>query len=90
MTTSIEKDTVLCPHCGAEPMDDDELCRFCGKAVVPVGPAQSASTIVSAGLRSLKEKIRPMTAEELEEHEVAPANFSDPADPIWDDWHMDS
>ncbi|OKY73982.1 MAG: hypothetical protein BM485_16145 [Desulfobulbaceae bacterium DB1] len=86
MTTAFETDSVLCPHCGAEPMDDDELCRFCGKAVVPVGSAQSASTIVSAGLRSLKEKIRPMTAEELEEHEVAPANFSDPADPIWDDW----
>jgi hypothetical protein len=87
MTSVFETDTVLCPHCGAEPMDDDELCRFCGKAVVPVGSAQSASTIVSAGLRSLKEKVRPMTGEELEEYDVAPMNLSlaDPSDPTFDD-----
>ncbi|MEW6290785.1 MAG: zinc ribbon domain-containing protein [Thermodesulfobacteriota bacterium] len=89
MATILEKDTVLCPHCGAELIDDDELCKFCGKAVVAVGSALIRSNLVSAGLRSLKAKIRPMTTEELEEHEVAPANFSDPADPIWDDWHTD-
>ncbi|MFZ5759844.1 MAG: hypothetical protein ACOY32_09485 [Thermodesulfobacteriota bacterium] len=86
MTIAIENDTVLCPHCGAEPMDDDELCRFCGKVMVPVGPAQSGSTIVSAGLRSLKAKIRPMSAEEHEElFEETTFNLSNPADPIWDE-----
>lgn len=90
MTTAFEEDTVLCPHCGAEPIDDDDLCKFCGKVMVPVKSVKSTSKMVSSGLRSLKAKIRPMTAKELEEHEVAPANFSDPADPIWDDWHMES
>jgi hypothetical protein len=86
MTTALEKDTVLCPHCGAEPMDDDELCRFCGKAVVPVGSAQTASTMVASGFRSLKAKIRPMTAEEHEEpFEETTFNLSNPADPIWDE-----
>jgi len=87
MTTALEKDTVLCPHCGAEPMDDDELCRFCGKAVVPVGSAQSASTIVSAGLQSLKAKIRPMTGEELDAQKKSLVIFdhTNPANPIWDD-----
>ena len=90
MATTKEKDTVLCPHCGAELVDDDELCHFCGKIMVPVGRGKSTSAIVTSGLRSLKAKIKPLTAEELEEHDVAPANFSDPADPIWDDWHMES
>jgi hypothetical protein len=90
MTTAVEKDTILCPHCGAEPIDDDDLCRFCGKVMMPMGPAQSASSMVTSVLQSLKAKIRPMTGEEIEEHDIAPANFSDPADPIWDDWHKDS
>jgi len=84
MTSAFEEDTVRCPHCGAEPLDDDDLCKFCGKVMVPVGSAQSTSKMVTSGLRSLKAKIRPMTAEELDEYEIAPANFSDPADPIWD------
>jgi len=86
MKTTLGKNTVRCPHCGAEPIDNDELCKFCGKALVAVGSAQSASTLVSAGLRSLKAKIRPMTAKELEgEYEPAPLDLSDPSDPIWDD-----
>ena len=84
MTTAIDNDTILCPHCGAEPMDDDDLCKFCGKAVVPVGSALSRSTLVNAGLQSLKAKIRPLTAEELEETLIS-ADYSNPANPIWDD-----
>ena len=87
MKTASTKDPVLCPHCGAEPLDDDDLCRFCGKAMVPVGSAQSTSTMVSSGLRSLKEKVRPMTTEELDEQEKSLAIFdpANPANPIWDD-----
>ena len=87
MTTAFEEDTFLCPHCGAEPIDDDDLCRFCGKIMVQVGSVKSTSKIVRAGLQSLKAKIRPMTAEELEEYDVAPMNLSlvDPSDPAFDD-----
>ena len=87
MTTPLEKHTVLCPHCGAKPIDDDDLCRFCGKVMVPMGPAKSASEMFSSGLRSLKAIIRPMTAEELEEQEKSLAIFdpANPANPIWDD-----
>ena len=87
MTTVLEKNIVLCPNCGAEPIDDDDLCRFCGKIMVPVGSVKSASEIVSASLKSLKAKIRPMTIEELEEYDVAPMNLSlvDPSDPTFDD-----
>ncbi|MBU0910539.1 MAG: hypothetical protein KKA54_14685 [Proteobacteria bacterium] len=84
MTTALKNDPVLCSHCGAELMDDDDLCRFCGKVMVPMGSAQSASTLVSAGLRSLKAKIRPMTADELDETLIS-ADYSNPANPIWDD-----
>ena len=86
MTTGLEKNTVLCLHCGAEPIDDDDLCRFCGKVMLSVGSVKSAFTVVSSGLRSLKRKIKPMTAEELkEDYEPAPLDLSDPSDPIWDD-----
>jgi predicted amidophosphoribosyltransferase len=84
MKNFLEKDPVLCPHCGAEQLDDDDLCRFCGKAMVPAKSAQSTSEMVSSGLRSLKEKVRPMTAEELDETLIS-ADFSNPANPIWDD-----
>lgn len=87
--TTFQPETVLCPHCGAESMNDDDLCRFCGKAMVALGTAQNVSSLLASGLGSLKAKVRPMTAEELEEHDIAPSNFSDPADPIWDDWHME-
>jgi|GEM_PF-2294237 len=84
MTTALEKDTV-CPHCGAEPFDDDDLCRFCGKVMVPMGSVQSASTLkmVKAGLRSLKKNIRPLTKDEF--HYWDTLDLSDPSDPIWDD-----
>jgi len=86
MTTVFERDTVICPHCGAEAIDDDDLCRFCGKVMVPLGQAKSASTMVTFGLRSLKAKIGPMTAEEHKElFEETTFNLSNPADPIWDD-----
>ena len=73
-----------CPHCGAEPIDDDDQCRFCGKIMVPVGSVKSASKMVSSGLRSLKAKIRPMTREELDETLIS-ADYSNPANPNWDD-----
>lgn len=87
MTTALEKDAVPCPHCGAEPLDDDDLCKFCGKLMVPVKSVKSASKRVSSGLRSLKTKIRPMTAEELDEQEKSLAIFdpANPANPIWDE-----
>lgn len=71
-------------------MNDDDLCCFCGKAMVPLGNTQSVSSLLVSGMSSLMAKVRPMNAAELEVHEVAPANFSDPADPIWDDWHMET
>ena len=86
MTTAFEEDTVLCPHCGAEPIDDDDLCRFCGKVMVPLGSVKSTSKMVSSGLRSLKAKIRPMTTEEHKDiFEETTFNLSNPADPIWDE-----
>lgn len=87
MCSTTERKEILCPHCGAEQTNDDDLCKFCGKVMVPVGPAKSASTMVTSGLRSLKAKIRPMTAEELDEYDVAPMNLSlvDPSDPTFDD-----
>jgi len=87
MTTAFEKDSVLCPHCGAEPLDDDDLCRFCGKVMVTVKSVKSTSKIVTSGLRSLKARIRPMTAEELDEQEKSLAIFdpANPANPIWDE-----
>ena len=87
MTTAFEENTVLCPHCGAEQIEDDDLCRFCGTVMVPAGSVKSASEMFSSGLRSLKAIIRPMTAEELEEQEKSLAIFdpANPANPIWDD-----
>ena len=84
-------DFPLCPHCGAESTDNDDLCRFCGKVMVAtVALEGGCAHALMAGLRDLKSRIRPLTADELVEHDVAPANFSDPADPIWDDWHMET
>ena len=87
MITALEKDTVPCPHCGAEPIDDDDLCRFCGKVMVQVKPVKSTSEIVSSGLRSLKAKIRPMTGEELDAQKKSLVIFdhTNPANPIWGD-----
>ena len=86
MTTAFEKDSVLCPHCGAELIDDDDLCKFCGMIMIPVGRAKNTSAMVTSGLQSLKAKIRPLTAEEHKElFEEATFNLSNPADPIWDD-----
>jgi len=38
MTTSSEKDTLLCPHCGVE-SQDDELCHTCGKLIDDKSPS---------------------------------------------------
>lgn len=84
MKASLEKDIVLCPHCVAEPINDDDLCKFCGKVMVPVKSVKSTPKMVSSGLRSLKAKIRPMTREELDETLIS-ANYTNPANPIWDD-----
>lgn len=87
MKAALEKDTVFCPHCGAEPIDDDDLCKFCGKVMVPVKSVKSASKLVSSGLLSLKAKIRPMTGEELDAQKKSLIIFdhANPANPIWDD-----
>jgi hypothetical protein len=85
MTTTFEKDTLLCPHCGAEPIDDDELCRFCGNIIVTSGGKEKTGRrSLAAGFRALKVKIRPMNAEELDETLIS-ADYSNPANPIWDD-----
>lgn len=86
MNTSTEIGLTNCPNCGAEPIDDDDLCRFCGQVMVPVKPVKSTSKMVSSGLQSLKAKIRPMTSEEHRElFEETTFNLSNPADPIWDE-----
>ena len=86
MCSAIETDNIRCPHCGAEQIDDDDLCKFCGKVMVPVKSVKSASTMVSSELLSLKEKVRPMTIDEHKElFEETTFNLSNPADPIWDE-----
>lgn len=81
-----ETEKNICPHCGAEPMGDDDLCKFCGKVMVPVNSVKSPSKLVSSGLRSLKTKIRPMTTDEHKDiFEDTNFNLSNPADPIWDE-----
>lgn len=87
MTTAFEENTVLCPHCGVEPLNDDDLCKFCGKVMVPEKSVKSTSKMVSSGLRSLKAKIRPMTGEELDAQKKSLVIFdhANPANPIWDD-----
>jgi len=84
--TALNKNTVRCPHCGAESINDDELCRFCGKAMAPAAPAKSVKGLVRSGFRALKGMVRPMTEEEHKEvFEETTFNLSNPADPIWDD-----
>jgi len=63
---------------------DDDLCRFCGKIIVPLGKTKSVSTILTSGLQSLKAKTKLMTPEELDETLIS-ADYSNPANPIWDD-----
>ncbi|OGQ95922.1 MAG: hypothetical protein A2521_03015 [Deltaproteobacteria bacterium RIFOXYD12_FULL_57_12] len=86
MTTALEKNTALCPHCGAESSDEDDLCRFCGKGMVsPKGEVDNTGRL-GVTLRFLKGKVRPLTGEEHEElFEKTTFNLSNPADPIWDD-----
>jgi len=77
---------ILCPHCGEEAIDDDDLCRFCGRIMVPPTNAvpEKKSAAVAAG--ALWGKVRPFTDEEhIELFEETTFNLSNPADPIWDD-----
>ena len=86
MCSAIETEDFRCPHCGEEAIDDDDLCKFCGKVMVPVKSAKSTSKMVASGLRSLKEKVRPITNDEHKElFEETTFNLSNPADPIWDE-----
>lgn len=82
-----DTDFPLCPHCGAESMGDDDLCRFCGKVMVAtVAQEGGCARALRAGLHDLKTKIRPLTANELDElFDKTTFNLSNPADPIWDD-----
>lgn len=86
---SISPEHILCPHCGAESKDDDDLCRFCGKAMVAtVAQERGCCQALRDGLRALGSHVRPMTTDELEKYSVAPTNLSlaDPSDPTHDDW----
>jgi len=38
MKTAFEKESVYCPHCGAE-SQGDELCRVCGKLIDDKSPS---------------------------------------------------
>lgn len=81
-------ENILCPHCRAESIDDDDLCRFCGKVmVVTVAQEGGCARALMVGLRTLKSHIRPMTADELNDQEKSLAIFdpANPANPIWDD-----
>ena len=79
-------DFPLCPHCGEESIDDDDLCRFCGKVMVATAQEGGCARALRAGLLDLKTKIRPLTANELDElFDKTTFNLSNPADPIWDD-----
>jgi len=84
-----DTDFLLCPHCGAESMGDDDLCRFCGKVMVAtVAQKGGCKHALMVGLRTLRSHVRPMTVDELETYTVAPTNLSlsDPSDPTFDDW----
>jgi len=80
-------DFPLCPHCGAKSTDDDDLCRFCGKVMmVAIAQEGGCTRALMAGIGNLKTKIRPLTANELDElFDKTTFNLSNPADPIWDD-----
>lgn len=88
MTNAVDTTTLRCPHCGAEPLDDDEQCRFCGEIMSPApGRMRSCAHVLATGLGALMTKVRPMTAEELDEQEKSLAIFdpANPANPIWDE-----
>lgn len=90
MTTADKTETAfpLCPHCGAEPTDDDDLCRFCGKVMVAaVAKKGGCARSLVAGLRALKAQVRPMTGEEIDAQKKSLVIFdhTNPANPIWDE-----
>lgn len=86
MRTDSRADSLHCPHCGAKPIDDDDLCRFCGKVISSPGRTPVDSGLRASLLCGLKEKFRPLTEEEhVEMFEETTFNLSNPADPIWDD-----
>jgi len=84
MRTDSGTDSLHCPHCGAEPIDDDDLCRFCGKVMSSPWRPLWDSGLRASLLCGLKEKFRPLTEKELDETLIS-ADYSNPANPIWDD-----
>lgn len=86
MGTDSVKNIFHCPHCGAAPQGDDDLCRFFGRLMSPLVRTPGDSGLQTSLLRGLKEKIRPLTEEEhVEMFEETTFNLSNPSDPIWDD-----
>jgi len=85
--TALKKNTVCCPNCGAEVINEDDQCKVCSTTSVQAVPARGVKGLVRSGFRALKGKIRPMTAEELEEQEktFAILDPGNPSNPIWDD-----
>lgn len=87
-STTTLPDTVLCPHCGAELKDDDELCRFCGKVMMAtVAQKGGCARGLMTELRALKAHIRPMTGEEIDAQKKSLVIFdhTNPANPIWNE-----
>jgi len=86
MRTDSGTDSLHCPYCGAEPIDDDDLCRFCGKVMSSPGRTMRGTDLLASLLCGVKAKIRPLTEKEcIEMDEENTFNLSNPADPIWDD-----
>ena len=83
MTTApkTETESPLCPHCGAESTDDDDLCRCCGKVMVAdVAQEEGCAHSLMAGLRSLRSKITPLPHNDF--HYWDTLDLSDPSDPV--------
>lgn len=80
-----DTDFPLCPHCGAESTNDDDLCRFCGKVMVAtVAQEGGCARALMTGIRAAKARFRPMTPEEIEKTFIS-ADYSNPANAIWDE-----
>ncbi len=83
MNISSENNTVRCPHCGAESLDGDDLCCFCGGIAVEIQP--------DAGKRAVRffssmNRVRALSGQEQDElFGETTFNLSNPADPIWDE-----
>lgn len=77
-------DFPLCPHCGAESMGDDDLCRFCGKVMVATFAQEGGCAHdLMTGVQALRSKITLLPPNEF--HYWDTLDLSDPSDPVWDD-----